>query len=80
MAALSTSKALNLSVFSTLNPNQSRFLSKGQQHILFWTVLPGVFWLKSYIFLARLQHISEHIGLTKEKIRSLLEAIQWEET
>lgn len=50
MAALSTSIALNLSVFSTLNPNQSRFLSEGSQHVLFWTVLPGVFFLQSFIF------------------------------
>lgn len=50
MAALSTSIALNLSVFSTLNPNQSRFLSEGSQHVLLWTVLPGVFLLQSLIF------------------------------
>lgn len=71
MAALSTSTALNLSVLKAVKPNQSRFLSEGSLHILFWTRKLRT--LKPDLMMEEI-----HSDLTKGKTGSL-EAI-WQET
>lgn len=65
MAALSTSIALNLLVFSTSNPNQNRYLSKGLQHILFLTVLLRGSFFFLLCFVLEFLHISVEIHAVK---------------